>query len=110
MRLREAKERRELAQLKFQQLKLTQDLEQRKIVLKNQEEQLKLMHEYELAKSERIWMAPETIVDSKPVDRVDPRHRREIIVESPHSADFKSESIPRTTEVPIPSVQDPVVK
>lgn len=34
------------------------------------------MHEYELATvSERIWMAPETIVDSKPVDRVDPRHR-----------------------------------
>ena len=111
VRLREAKERRELAQLKLQQLKLTQDLEQRKTVLKNQEEQLRLMHEYELATvSERIWMAPETIVDSNPVDRVDTRYRRENIFESSHSVDFKSESIPRTTDVPIPSVQDPVVR
>ena len=69
VRLREAKERREQARLKLQQLKLFQDLEQRRIDLRKEEKKLKLMHEYELATvSENIWMIPGDAADSKPDD------------------------------------------
>ena len=58
-RLREAKERRELAHLKLQQLKLTQELEQRQAQLENEAQRLKLIHEFELATaSENVWSAP----------------------------------------------------
>ena len=58
-RLREAKEHRELAHLKLQQLKLTQELEQRRAQLENEAQRLKLFHEFELATAnEKVWSAP----------------------------------------------------
>ena len=70
LKLREARERRELARLRMQQLQLSQDLEQKRVDLEKQEERLKLRHEYELASaSERIWMEPEAALELKPVGR-----------------------------------------
>ena len=58
-RLREAKERRELAHLKLQQLKLAQELEQRRAQLENEAQRLKLIHKFDLATaSEKVWSAP----------------------------------------------------
>ena len=58
-RLRQAKERLELAHLMVQQLKLTKELEQRRAQLENEVQRLKLIHEFELATaSEKVWSAP----------------------------------------------------
>lgn len=68
LKLREARERRELTGLRMQQLQLSQDLEQKRVDLKKQEERLKLRHDYELANaSEKIWMEPEAALELKPV-------------------------------------------
>ena len=107
MRLREAKERREQARPKLQQLKLFQDFEQQRIDLRKEEQKLKLMHEYELATvSENIWMTSGDAADPKPDDDVVSRESRR----SSNPVDLNCESIPRTTNVPLPTVQDPIVK
>ena len=54
----------------MQQLQPSQELEQKRVYLKKQEERWKLRHEYELASaSERIWMEPEAALELKPVGR-----------------------------------------
>ena len=71
LKLCEARERRELARLRMQQLQLSRELEQKRVNLTKQEEPLKLRHEYELASvSERIWMEPEAALELKPVGRI----------------------------------------
>ena len=63
-RLPEAKERRQLAHLKLQQLKLIQELDQRRAQLENEAQRLKLIHEFELASaSEKVW-SPQSLIPS----------------------------------------------
>lgn len=104
LKLREARERRELARLRMQQLQLSQDLEQKRVDLKKQEESLKLRQEYELASaSERIWMELEAALELKPVGR----GLNEKFLQPCHSEVPKDESVPRPVCQHVPYERNP---
>ena len=102
-RLREAKKRRELAHLKLQQLKLTQELEQRRAQLENEAQRLKLIHEFELATaSKKVWSAP--VFDPVALDA--PQGS----LGSTHQGPGGPEGFPRSGPAPTPSGMSKLVR
>ena len=100
LKLREARERRELAHLRMQQLQLSQEPVQKRV----EEERLKLRHEYELASaSERIWMEPEAALELKPVGR----GLNEKFLQPRYSEVPKDASVPRPVCQHVPYERNP---
>ena len=92
LKLCEARERRELARLRMHQLQISEELEQKRVDLKKQEDRLQLRHEYELVSaSERIWMEPEAPLELKPAGS----GFNETFLQPCYSEVPKDESVPR---------------
>ena len=104
LKLHEARECRELARLRMQQLQLSQELEQKRVDLKKQEDRLKLRPENELASaSERIWIEPEAPLELKLVGC----SLNEIFLQPCYFEVPKDESVPRPVCQHVPYERNP---